>query len=138
MLAEDLGKPEPDIHIKDPGISFSVEAQTLITKVFNHILRNSMDHGIEGAELREKRGKSPSGQIYISLFTERQQLVIEYWDDGTGLNLERIAEKSIQQGIIEEDHQLSNSQLAQIVFHPDSQPETRSRIFQGEVLDLMR
>ncbi|MEM7183441.1 MAG: ATP-binding protein [Spirochaetota bacterium] len=85
-----------------------------------HILKNSIDHGIETPEERLAQGKSEYGNISIaaSLQTGNVRLIIS--DDGRGLNLEKIKQSSIAKVMIteEEAKKLSKEELEELVFHP--------------------
>jgi len=65
-----------------------------------HLLRNGFDHGIESPEDRVAHGKSPNGTIEIHAYHQGNQTVIEIKDDGKGLDLEKIAQKGIEKGLI--------------------------------------
>lgn len=75
-------------HIKDPLI---------------HIIRNSLDHGLETTEDRIKKGKKPEGSIKIIARYEGNMVIIEVSDDGKGIDGNFIAEKALQKGIIKEE-----------------------------------
>lgn len=68
-----------------------------------HILRNSVDHGIEDAAEREKAGKNGSGTIRIHAYRERDMVHIEISDDGRGMDLDKIKAKAVERGIITAD-----------------------------------
>jgi len=65
-----------------------------------HIVRNSVDHGIESPEARTAAGKSPEGRLFLRAFHEGGQVNIEISDDGAGLDHEKIRNKAIQKGMI--------------------------------------
>jgi two-component system chemotaxis sensor kinase CheA len=65
-----------------------------------HLVRNSMDHGIERPEVRRRAGKDPTGMLRLRAFHEGGQVNIEINDDGAGLNAERIRQKAIERGLI--------------------------------------
>jgi two-component system chemotaxis sensor kinase CheA len=65
-----------------------------------HLVRNSMDHGIEGPEARKHAGKDPVGVLTLRAFHEGGQVNIEISDDGAGLNRDRIRQKAIERGLI--------------------------------------
>jgi two-component system, chemotaxis family, sensor kinase CheA len=65
-----------------------------------HLVRNSLDHGIEGPEARRRAGKDPTGTLKLRAFHEGGQVNIEISDDGAGLNVERIRQKAIERGLI--------------------------------------
>lgn len=82
-----------------------------------HMVRNSVDHGIEPQEERTKVGKSPSGRIELRAFHEAGNVVIEIEDDGRGLDRERILKKAIDNGIVTADQKLSDEEILKLVFH---------------------
>jgi two-component system chemotaxis sensor kinase CheA len=65
-----------------------------------HLVRNSVDHGIEGPEARHRAGKDPTGILKLRAFHEGGQVNIEISDDGAGLNVERIRQKAVERGVI--------------------------------------
>ena len=114
-LAEDLEKEVPEVVIDDGGILFNYEKSSAMKDVFTHIVRNSIDHGIEKPEEREKNGKSPKGKITISGVEDGGFNIITVNDDGPGLNIQKIKEKAVEAGQLksgEEDPQT----LANMVF----------------------
>jgi chemotaxis protein histidine kinase CheA len=66
MLARDLNKECPDIVINDAGIKLSIKAQELVRNVFVHVIRNSMDHGIETVAERRSLGKPPKAKSSLA------------------------------------------------------------------------
>lgn len=81
-----------------------------------HLVRNSMDHGIENAELRAQRGKPAKGTVRLNAYHESGSVVIEVSDDGGGLNSERIVAKAIEKGIIAANHSLSEQEVFRLIF----------------------
>jgi two-component system, chemotaxis family, sensor kinase CheA len=65
-----------------------------------HLVRNSMDHGIEAPEARQRAGKDPTGILTMRAFHEGGQVNIEISDDGAGLNGDRIRQKAVERGLI--------------------------------------
>lgn len=82
-----------------------------------HMIRNSVDHGIETAEARVKAGKSSTGRIQLRAFHQSGNIVIEIEDDGKGLNKERILKKAIDNGIVSPDQQLSDQEIYKLIYH---------------------
>ncbi|MFP3711415.1 chemotaxis protein CheA, partial [Paraburkholderia sp. SIMBA_009] len=66
-LAHELGKQAPNVRIDDNGYRLRAQAGGTLNNVFMHLLRNSMDHGIETAEARTAQGKTPAGTIDIEV-----------------------------------------------------------------------
>jgi two-component system chemotaxis sensor kinase CheA len=85
-----------------------------------HILRNALDHGIECAEERIKKGKDPEGHLTISAAQESGQIVITIADDGAGINVEKVAKKALEKGIITEEElkRMSDDDIAMLIFSP--------------------
>ena len=82
-----------------------------------HMVRNSIDHGIESPEDRAKTGKNPAGQIELRAFHQAGNIVIEIEDDGKGLDKERILKKAIDNGIVEASQELSEDEIFKLIFH---------------------
>jgi two-component system chemotaxis sensor kinase CheA len=82
-----------------------------------HMIRNSVDHGIETREDRVKAGKNPVGQIKLRAFHQSGNIVIEIEDDGKGLDKERILKKAIKNGIVSPDQQLSDQEIFKLIYH---------------------
>ena len=89
-----------------------------MTPAFEHLLRNCVAHGIEAAEARTAAGKAASGEIVITLHQEGNDVSIEFRDDGAGLNIARIREKAISQGLLGNDVPLADSDAANLIFTP--------------------
>ncbi len=83
-----------------------------------HLVRNSIDHGIESPEDRVKAGKPEAGTIYLSAYHEAGNIVIEISDDGAGLNKDRILEKARQKGLVSEDATLTDEFIHHLIFQP--------------------
>ncbi len=89
-----------------------------MTPAFEHLLRNCVAHGIENPEDRVAAGKPASGTITVDLHHEGNDVSVEFRDDGAGLNLPRIREKAVTQGLIEADAPLSDADAANLIFTP--------------------
>ncbi len=81
------------------------------------MIRNSIDHGIESKEEREKTGKNPVGHVELRAFHQAGNIVIEIQDDGKGLNKERILEKAVNIGIVESGQELTDEETFKLIFH---------------------
>ncbi|KXK26121.1 MAG: chemotaxis histidine kinase [Candidatus Brocadia sinica] len=81
-----------------------------------HIIRNSIDHGIESQEERVARGKPADGLVRLNAFHQGGNIVIEIEDDGKGLCKEKILKKAIEKGLIEKDASLSEQQIYNLIF----------------------
>jgi signal transduction histidine kinase len=118
MLARDLQKAPPVIQIEGHAIHLSMEAQELVRNTFVHIIRNSMDHGIEAASERNAAGKTAEGHIHVSVTMQDGHLLIVYNDDGRGLNLRAIRRLALERGLIKPDQNMSPEEMAYLIFEP--------------------
>ncbi|MEJ5999034.1 hybrid sensor histidine kinase/response regulator [Paucibacter soli] len=85
---------------------------------FEHLLRNSVMHGIEPPVERVAKGKPELGTIQVQLAQEGNEVVITVRDDGRGLDLARIRERGLKQGLIQPDATPSDEALMQLIFAP--------------------
>ncbi len=83
-----------------------------------HILRNSLDHGIEEASVRAKAGKPKQGKIALKAFYSGANVMIQISDDGAGIDPEMITQKAISKGIITADRKLTKREVLDLVFLP--------------------
>ncbi|MBL8396788.1 MAG: chemotaxis protein CheA [Candidatus Accumulibacter sp.] len=81
-----------------------------------HLVRNAIDHGIEAAEVRMARGKSPTGTLRLNACHDSGSVVIEVIDDGGGLPKEKIRQKAIDKGLIDAGATLSDNELVNLIF----------------------
>ncbi len=85
-----------------------------------HIMRNSLDHGIEMPEVREEKGKNPIGLVTLNAYAQSDRIIIEIVDDGAGINVERVASKVLEKGLMtpEQIDALSEKEMAELVLLP--------------------
>lgn len=83
-----------------------------------HMVRNSVDHGIEPVAERAAAGKTPEARIKLSAYHQGGQVLIEISDDGRGLNSEKIRAKAEDRGLILPDAQLTEMEIHQLIFEP--------------------
>lgn len=111
---------EKQIELKLSGESTELD-KTVMEKIGDplvHLVRNSLDHGIEKPDVRVENGKDPMGTIELNAFHQGGNIVIEIKDDGAGLNHERILSKAIASGIVKEDDNLNADQINDLIFAP--------------------
>ncbi len=89
-----------------------------VTDPLVHMIRNSVDHGIEPSEDRVKAGKPKTGTVSLSAYHEGGSVVIEIADNGRGLDKENILKKAIKQGLISEGEVLSDDAIYKLIFAP--------------------
>lgn len=97
--------------------------KTLIEAIkdpLTHIVRNSIDHGIESPEKRQAAGKLPEGCISMKASQEGGYVIIEIEDDGAGLNTEKIRDRALQRGLIsrERAQTMSEAEIHRLIFAP--------------------
>ncbi|MGR3301073.1 MAG: chemotaxis protein CheW [Candidatus Scalindua sp.] len=83
-----------------------------------HILRNSIDHGIEAEEGRVARGKPVEGVVKLSAFHRGGNIIIEIQDDGNGLQKDKILQKAIERGMVNNQSSLTDNQICNLIFAP--------------------
>lgn len=94
-LARELDKPAPAVECSDSGVELTASWAQVMRDVLVHALRNSVDHGIEPAAERDAKGKAPQGRIGIACSREADhRLVVRVSDDGRGLRLDALRERS--------------------------------------------
>jgi len=92
----------------------------VIKDPMTHLIRNSLDHGLEHPEKREELGKNPEGHLEIKAFHEGGEVIIEIVDDGAGINSEKVKNKALEKGIITESEaaSLSSAKIQSLIFAP--------------------
>ena len=83
-----------------------------------HLVRNSMDHGIENAQTRAERGKPAKGTLKLNAYHESGSIVIEVSDDGGGLNRDKILAKALEKGLVQPGANLSDKDVFGLIFEP--------------------
>ena len=117
QAAKDAGK---QVKLDITGGSLDVDRSVLerMAPAFEHLLRNSVAHGIEPSETRLQLGKSAVGTISIDLQHNSNELSVTFVDDGSGLDLQRIRDKAVSSGMAPNAHELSESDVANLIFLP--------------------
>ncbi len=116
-VSRELGK---DISLVIEGEETELD-KTVVEKIGDplmHLVRNSMDHGIEAAEVRSARGKPAQGTLKLNAYHDSGSIVITVQDDGGGLKRERILAKALERGLIEAGQHLSDSEIYALIFEP--------------------
>ncbi|MBB3261532.1 HAMP domain-containing protein/HPt (histidine-containing phosphotransfer) domain-containing protein [Paraburkholderia bannensis] len=115
-LAQELDKAAPVVRIDDGGYRLRAEAAGTVSDVFTHLLRNSLDHGIETPAQRRELGKAEAGHIDIKLAMSEGALRIALADDGRGLALARIRGIATGRGWLGADETISDEDIAAFIF----------------------
>jgi signal transduction histidine kinase len=116
-LARDLHKANPIIRIESAPVILTSRGEELLRKVFLHLIRNSLDHGIEVPEERIAKGKPAQGIITVVVEqADARNLRIRYQDDGKGINVERLRTMAKDLGLLSETALADPIQVAQVIF----------------------
>ncbi|MBL9139145.1 MAG: chemotaxis protein CheW [Verrucomicrobiales bacterium] len=118
-VSQELGKV---VRLEMEGRNTELD-RTIIEAIkdpLTHILRNSIDHGIESPAKRRAAGKSEAGLLYLRAFHEGGQVNIEIMDDGAGVNTARVKEKALQKGLVppEQIARMSDREACNLIFLP--------------------
>ena len=113
-LAVDLGKPEPFFDVKLADVRLTSTVKDHLDKSMVHLIRNSLDHGIESSEERRAKGKTDRGTFYFKGRCEDDILHLTVKDDGKGLNINKIRSHSLAEGKIHEKSSLL--EIAESIF----------------------
>jgi two-component system chemotaxis sensor kinase CheA len=114
-LSHRLGK---QIHLETEGEDTELD-KTVVDQIGDpllHMVRNSVDHGIELPAERIAAGKPPEGTICLKAYHQGGNFIIEIQDDGKGLDRDRILRKAIERGIVSEHDNLSDEEIYQLIF----------------------
>ncbi len=115
-LAAELGKEAPTVAIEDNGFVVRAQISGILKNVFMHLVRNSMDHGLEQPDARIAQGKPAAGTIKLALQSANGQFDIRLSDDGRGLALGRIRKIAQEKGMLPEGEQSSDEAVAKCIF----------------------
>ena len=114
-LSNDLGKK---VELKLSGEQTELD-KTVLEKVGDplvHLVRNSLDHGIETPQVRRAAGKPETGVIHLNAYHSSGNIVIEVRDDGVGFDKEKILQKAREKGLVGDDEQLSDEGVRKLIF----------------------
>lgn len=115
-LANELKKPAPTVDISNGDFSFNSQFAEALKSSFMHILRNSLDHGIESPEERKQAHKSMQGKVHFACTGEGDHVQLHISDDGRGLALHKLYEKGLAAGVFTAGEQPSREAIAEIIF----------------------
>ncbi|WP_027016491.1 hybrid sensor histidine kinase/response regulator [Comamonas composti] len=117
QTSKEMGK-QVRLNIRGGSIEMDRGMLERMLPAFEHLLRNSVAHGIEQPEQRQALGKPQVGNIEIILSQERNDVALSIEDDGEGLNVERIRAKAVSQGLWPEDKALEAEDAGRLIFEP--------------------
>ncbi len=118
-LSKQLGK-KVDLNIVGKDVELDKTIIEAINDPLTHLVRNSIDHGIETPEDRRKAGKSESGIVILKAFHEAGQVVIEISDDGKGIDGDALAASAVNKGLltVEQTQAMSDKEKVNLIFLP--------------------
>ena len=140
-VAHSLGK-EVDLIVRGEDTELDKTMVELIGDPLIHLVRNSLDHGLEMPDLRAANGKPRKGTIRLEARQEGDQIVISIRDDGAGIDPERVARKAIEKGLVtaERVHSLSRAEILDFIFLPgfSTAEKTSNLSGRGVGMDVVR
>jgi len=120
-IVHDLSKKlKKEVNIDMSGESTELD-KTVLEKIGDpmvHLIRNSLDHGIESPEVRKANGKPEIGTITLNAYHKGGNIIVEIKDDGAGLNKNKIVKKAMDRGIIDSEENITDEQVCELIFHP--------------------
>ncbi|MXV61783.1 chemotaxis protein CheA [Natronorubrum sp. JWXQ-INN-674] len=122
-VVRDLAREQDkEIDFQMEGVDIEMDRSILneLSDPLMHLIRNAVDHGIESPDEREAAGKPREGTIKLIGERDRDRVSVTVKDDGGGLDVEKIRNKAIEQGVMEEDEValLDDSEVYDLIFHP--------------------
>ncbi|HUX65266.1 Hpt domain-containing protein [Sulfuricella sp.] len=117
QTARELDK-KASLEIKGGEVELDRSVLEKMTAPFEHLLRNSLAHGVESAADRIRAGKPETGAIRIEARQEGNEIVLALGDDGAGFNLKAIRRRAVQMGRLPADSDISPARLVDMVFEP--------------------
>ncbi|MEV4934676.1 chemotaxis protein CheA [Sphingobium sp. LMA1-1-1.1] len=118
-LSRELGK-RIDLSLEGGDVEMDREMVEMVVDPLTHIVRNSIDHGIEAPEKRRALGKPEAGRLRLEARQSGNQIVIEISDDGQGINTGRLVDKAVAAGRLTPDGaaRMSEAERLDLIFHP--------------------
>jgi len=117
QTSKELGK-RANLDIRGANVELDRSALERITGPIEHLLRNSLIHGLELPATRAALGKAEMGEVTLDVRQEGNEVTLMLADDGAGLDLERIRAKALVQGLIGSGESLSEQELSELIFVP--------------------
>ena len=115
-MAAMLEKPTPQLFFLEDSFRYPDAVAKVLRDVFLHLLRNSLDHGIEPPAERKASGKPPQGAITVASYTSGDNLQIRYTDEGRGIRLEEIHARALKMGLISQANAMAPYQEVNLLF----------------------
>lgn len=118
-LSASLGK-QIELTVEGEGVELDKTILETIGDPLTHLVRNSVDHGIELPDVRTAHGKRPVGTVALRAFHQAGKVHITIRDDGAGIQASRLRDKAVAMGLLSADeaHGMSDREAVQLIFHP--------------------
>jgi chemosensory pili system protein ChpA (sensor histidine kinase/response regulator) len=117
QTAKELGK-RARLELQGASVELDRSVLERITGPLEHLLRNSLTHGIEAAAERLALGKPEAGEIRLDARQEGNEIVLTLSDDGAGLDLQKIRDTALRRGLLDAPAQIPETRLAELIFVP--------------------
>ena len=138
QVSTELNKPV-ELNVQNAEGEMNRTMLERILAPLEHLIRNAVSHGIEDADQRRTSGKPETGQLELIVKREGSEIVVELHDDGAGIDVDAIKAKAIEKQLISPDHNLSDTDLIQLILESGfSTAETVTQISgRGVGLDVV-
>lgn len=135
--SKEMGK-EADLVVNGSETRCDVGLISPLTQILTHIVRNSVDHGIEPPAARAAAGKPARGRIGVSARSDETGLVVEAEDDGAGIDLRKVADKAVENGALsrEQIRAMPRDELINLVFAPSFSTREQVSMYSGRGVGL--
>jgi len=138
QVARDLGK-KAELEIEGSQVELDRSVLERIGAPLEHMLRNALAHGLEAPGVRTAAGKPEAGRIALTLRQESNEIALTMSDDGAGLDLDALRGKALEKGILRRDQELTDAELARLVFAGLSTAEVVTELSgRGVGMDVVR
>jgi chemosensory pili system protein ChpA (sensor histidine kinase/response regulator) len=117
QTAKELGK-RVNLDIRGSGLEVDRSVLDRMAGPFEHLLRNAIVHGIEQESLRRAAGKSPNGELRIDVRQEGNEVILQFADDGAGLDMAAIRARALAIGMLPDATDVADDELIELIFNP--------------------
>ncbi|NVK22580.1 MAG: Hpt domain-containing protein [Kangiellaceae bacterium] len=116
QIANELGK-EVELDLRSEGEMDRTVIERMVAPL-DHMLRNAIDHGIESKEERQKAGKPAVGKVTVDLTRRGNEVFIQIQDDGAGIRKDKVKQRAVAQGMIDESYEPTDRELYRLILQP--------------------
>ncbi|NRA66188.1 MAG: hypothetical protein HRU19_17000 [Pseudobacteriovorax sp.] len=134
-IATQLKKPVPKVKIDDQ-VMISKKLSKRINAILIHLFRNSLDHGLEDIDTRIAKGKSEQGTITCQIYLEENELRLDFYDDGGGLDTESVRKKAESLNFVSEVKRMTPEEVSQLLFEDGLSTKTKVTDISGRGVGL--